>query len=368
MRVMDPSGTHHLDFGIFDWIDDAGRDPAESYEGRLRVLEYADRSGFWGYHLAEHHGTPLGTAPSPNVFLAASAARTVRIRLGALVNVITMYEPLRLIEEICMLDQISGGRLELGFGRGASPVELGSYGIDVSRTREIYAEAFDVILRALRTGLVEADGRYFRYPPSRLAVPPRQRPHPPLWYPTTNVDTIPWLGRNAINTLFAFVCDLAFARANTSVGAQTAVYQRELTAHAGDPQRLNGHVSRPHYGISRHVHVADSDERALREARPAHDRFFESFNRLWLEHQGHDYYTSRFEDALERGFFLVGSPATVADRLTAQLSEYGGNYFVGVFCYGDLRPEWSLHSVELFAEQVIPTVRRRLAEASHAAS
>lgn len=368
MRVMDQSGSRHLDFGIFDWIDDAGRDPAETYEGRLRLVEYADRAGFWGYHLAEHHGTPLGTAPSPNVFLAAAAARTTRIRLGALVNVITMYQPLRLIEEICMLDQISGGRLELGLGRGASPVELGFYGVDASRTREIYAEAFEVIMRALRTGVVEADGRYFRYPPSRLTVPLRQLPHPPLWYPTTNADTVPWLGRNAINTLFAFVCDLAFARAGTTVGAQIAVYERELAAHAGEGERLNAHLAHPHYGISRHVHVADSDERALREARPAHDRFFESFNRLWLEHQGHDYYTSDFEDAVERGFFLVGSPATVAERIAAQVAEQGGNYFVAVFCYGDLRPEWSLRSIELFAEQVIPAVRRRLAGASPAVS
>lgn len=361
------SRTRHVDFGIFDWIDDAGRDPAENYASRLKLLEYADQAGFWGYHLAEHHGTPLGTAPSPNVFLAAAAARTSRIRLGPLVNVITMYQPLRLIEEICMLDQISGGRLELGVGRGASPVELGFYGVEASETREIYAEAFEIILRALRTGVVEAGGKYFKYPTSRLSVAPSQLPHPPLWYPTTNVDTVPWLGRNAISTLFAFVCDLAYARTNTTVGAQIAVYERELAAHAGDTERLNAHVPAPHYGLSRHVHVAGSDERAVREARPAHDRFFESFNRLWREHQGRDYYQSDFDDAVERGYFLVGSPDTVADRITSQLTEQGGNYFVAVFCYGDLHPEASLQSIQLFAEQVIPAVRRRLAGTSPAA-
>lgn len=349
--MMQPASR--LDFGIFDWIDDAGRDPAESYETRLRLLEYADRAGFWGYHLAEHHGTPLGLAPSPNVFLAAAAARTSRIRLGPLVNVVTMYEPLRLLEEICMLDQLSGGRLELGLGRGASPIELGFYGVDATRSREIYAEGFQLILDGLRTGVVDG---------CRLAVRARQRPHPPLWYPTTNVATIPWLGRNAINTVFAFVCDLAWARAGTTVAEQVAVYERELAAGAGEEGRLNGHVAAPHYGISRHVYVADDDERALREARPAHDRFFESFNHLWREREGRDLYAPTFDESVERGFLLAGSPATVGDRLTGLLREVGGTYFVGVFCWGDLRPEQSLHSVELFVERVIPAVRASLAD------
>jgi alkanesulfonate monooxygenase SsuD/methylene tetrahydromethanopterin reductase-like flavin-dependent oxidoreductase (luciferase family) len=351
-----------LDFGIFDWIDDGGGDPGEAYETRLRLLEYADRAGFWGYHLAEHHGTPLGMAPSPNVFLAAVAARTSRLRLGPLVNVVTMYEPLRLLEEICMLDQITRGRLELGLGRGASPVELAYYGVDMPQTKAIYAEAFDVILQGLRTGAVDFEGEYFQYGGYRLSVPPCQRPHPPLWYPTTNVETIPWLGRNAINTVFGFVCDIAFARAGTTVGAQTAVYERELAAHAGDQTRLNAHLrGTPHYGISRHVHVADTDAQAEREARPAHDRFFAGFNHLWRQEQGHDRHTSSFEDAVDRGFFVVGSPATVAERIASQVEEAGGTYYVATFCFGSLRPEQSLRSIELFAERVMPSVRRRLA-------
>jgi alkanesulfonate monooxygenase SsuD/methylene tetrahydromethanopterin reductase-like flavin-dependent oxidoreductase (luciferase family) len=332
-----------------------------TYHARLRLLEYADRAGFWGYHLAEHHGTPLSMAPSPNVFLAAAAARTERLRLGPLVNIATMYEPLRLLEEICMLDQLSGGRLELGLGRGASPIELGYYGVDVADTRSIYAEAYEVVMAGLGTGRVDFEGEHFRYAGYRLPVPPRQRPHPPLWYPTTNADTVPWLGRNAINTVFAFVCDVAFARAGTSVAEQTAIYERELAAHAGDADRVNRHVARPRYGIARHVYVADTDERARREVEPAHDRFFAGFNLLWRERDGQDRCAFRFDEALHRGFFVVGSPATVAERVAAQVREAGGNYSVAVFCYGDLSPDRSMRSIQLFAEEVIPAVRRRLA-------
>src|SRR5206468_12723273 len=82
-----------LRFGIFDWLDDSGRPVADIYEDRLHLLERADQGPFWCYHLAEHHGTPLGLAPSPNLFLSAAAQRTRRIRLGTRVNVLPLSEP-----------------------------------------------------------------------------------------------------------------------------------------------------------------------------------------------------------------------------------------------------------------------------------
>src|ERR1700736_5351037 len=102
-----------MEFGVFDHLDRYGGPLADFYEDRLRIAEACDRAGFYAYHLAEHHSTPLGMAPSPNIFLAALAQRTKRLRFGPLVFVLPLYHPLRLISEICMLDQMSGGRLEL---------------------------------------------------------------------------------------------------------------------------------------------------------------------------------------------------------------------------------------------------------------
>ncbi|MGB7834162.1 MAG: LLM class flavin-dependent oxidoreductase, partial [Xanthobacteraceae bacterium] len=101
-------------YGIFDHMDQGARPLSEQYESRLRLIEAYDRGGFHAYHLAEHHATPLGMAPSPAVFLAAVAQRTKRLRFGPLVYILTLQSPLRAYEEICMLDQMSGGRLELG--------------------------------------------------------------------------------------------------------------------------------------------------------------------------------------------------------------------------------------------------------------
>src|SRR5262249_5311021 len=134
-------GGENMEFGVFDHLDRCGGALADYYEDRLKIAEAYDRAGFYAYHLAEPHATPLGMAPSPSVFLAAVAQRTTRLRFGPLVWPMPLHHPLRLIEEICMLDQLSGGRLELGFGRGAAPIELEYYGVDPQDAQEIYAEA-----------------------------------------------------------------------------------------------------------------------------------------------------------------------------------------------------------------------------------
>src|SRR5215211_6896638 len=117
-----------MHFGVFDHLDHSGVPLQTYYEDRLTIIEAYDRAGFYAYHLAEHHSTPLGMAPSPSVFLSAVAQRTKRLRFGPMVYALPLHHPLRLIEEICMLDHLSGGRLDIGFGRGSSPIELAYYG------------------------------------------------------------------------------------------------------------------------------------------------------------------------------------------------------------------------------------------------
>jgi len=135
-----------MKFGVFDHMDDAGVPLGQLYADRLALAEVYDRAGIWGYHLAEHHSTPLGCAASPSVFLATVAQRTKNLRFGPLVYLLPFYHPLRLIEEICMLDQMSGGRFQLGVGRGVSPFETQHYGLDFAKTGDVYHEAFQLIL------------------------------------------------------------------------------------------------------------------------------------------------------------------------------------------------------------------------------
>ena len=101
-----------LEFGVFDHLDHGGRTPSDLFDQRLRLIEKYDAAGFHGFYQAEHHGTPLSLSPSPNIFLAAAAARTTRLRLCPLVYILPLYRPLRLIEEICTLRWRHGKSIE----------------------------------------------------------------------------------------------------------------------------------------------------------------------------------------------------------------------------------------------------------------
>ena len=178
-----------MKFGVFDHLDRGALPLKDFYEERLKLIEAYDRAGFYAYHVAEHHSTPLGMAPSPSVFLAAVAQRTRRLRFGPLVYALPLHHPLRLIEEICMLDQISGGRLEIGFGRGSSPAEIALYGQNPADAQRIYAEALDLILQGLSQRTLNFQGDFFSFDNVPMELEPLQKPHPPVWYGVHSVDS-----------------------------------------------------------------------------------------------------------------------------------------------------------------------------------
>jgi len=128
-----------LRFGWWDHFEQRADTPlAQQYDERIELIRHAEALGFYGYHIAEHHFTTLDMAPSPIVFLAAVARRTTTIRLGTMVLCLPLYHPTRLIQEICMIDQLSHGRFMPGVGRGVRDVEHEWFGSDVDRSRDAY--------------------------------------------------------------------------------------------------------------------------------------------------------------------------------------------------------------------------------------
>src|SRR4029078_6915013 len=150
-----------MKFAIFDHLDSDGGPLGQFFENRLRLLELIEQSGFHAYHMAEHHSTPLGMAGSPSVFLAAAIQRTSKIRIGPLVYVLPLHHPLRLYEEICMLDHLSRGRLTVGVGRGGALIEHQRLGVDPALAPAMYHEAFSVLMRAFETDVVDFEGRFY---------------------------------------------------------------------------------------------------------------------------------------------------------------------------------------------------------------
>src|SRR5215469_13521420 len=167
-----------MKFGVFDHMDRAGSDLGRQFDQRLKLIELYEKAGFHAYHIAEHHATPLGMAPSPSVFLAAVAQRTTRLRFGPLVYTVNLYHPLRLIDEICMLDQMSGGRLELGVGRGISPIEVGFSNLDTAIAQTMYTEALEILLQGLATRVLNFQGKHYKFRDVPIVLEPVQTPHP----------------------------------------------------------------------------------------------------------------------------------------------------------------------------------------------
>lgn len=342
-----------VQFGVFDWIDLNPRfaDPADTYEQRLRVIEELDRSGYWGYHIAEHHGTPVGSAPSPTVFLASAFQRTRRLRMGPMVFLLPLYHPVRLAEEICMLDQLSRGRLELGVGRGASPFELAQFGVDAAETRAMFREALQLLLDGLRTGqMANPESRYFPLARANLVLRPYQRPYPPLWYPTESFESVPWVGQQGISLLTRRIPE------GKTAGDFAAVYRRELDAHRGDTTRLNHHVAEPFSGIVRHVLVAETDDEALRMGREAWKHFTDSHGYLGQLHGRPPAAQVDFDAQRAERMVLVGSPSTVRDEVLAVTEEANSTYFASCFSWGNLSTDKTLASIDLFTRQVRPAI------------
>src|SRR5260370_37408908 len=152
-----------MQFGIFDQNDRGPSPLAEQYENRLKLIEFYDQAGFRAYHMSEHHSTPLNLTPSPSVFLAAAAQRTRRLRLGALVYILPAHHPLRLAEEICMLDHRSRGRPAGRVGRDASPHEVESFGNNPQTAPAMYVEAYTVIRQALTQKQVNFYGTHYNF-------------------------------------------------------------------------------------------------------------------------------------------------------------------------------------------------------------
>jgi alkanesulfonate monooxygenase SsuD/methylene tetrahydromethanopterin reductase-like flavin-dependent oxidoreductase (luciferase family) len=339
--------SRRVEFGVFDWIDRGTAPLRQLYEDRLQLLEAAEAAGFFCYHLAEHHATPLGMAPSPALFLAAAAQRTRRIRLGPLVYLLPLYNPLRLIEEVCMLDQLSGGRLELGVGRGVTPYELAYYGVDPAGTRAIFNEALAVLIAGLTKARLTFEGGHYRYDDVPMELQPLQQPYPPLWYPTNNPDSVQYAARHGYN--FVGLGPAAALR------EQVDGYWQTWEAHRNDPARLNGHVATPKVGILRQVVVAETDDEAVAAARSAHSDWYRSITKLWHDHNDHSVDgLFAWDSASQYETLLCGSPARMREQMARLVEQSGCNYVICSFAWGTLPHEQTLRSLRLFAEEVMP--------------
>ena len=332
-----------VDFGIFDHMD---RRPdtslAQTYEDRLRLIEAYDRAGFYAYHLAEHHATPLTMAPAPSVFLSAIAQRTRRIMIGPMVYVLPMYHPLRLAEEVCMLDHLSGGRFMYGVGKGITPHELSYFGVDPKAAREIYEEILEITLKLFdpATERLTWHGRHYDFDDVPVNIHPVQTPHPPLWVGIGTPEGAAVAGARGYNVL-----------TNSPLPRAAEFMARFREAHAGDPSTL------PRMGVCRHTFVAETEAEAERVMREAYPFWYRHFVHLWKAHGGNPVvaaYTEDFDETVEKDLLIFGTPEKVRAEIERYLEVSNTNYFVCRFAFGSLSYEQSTSALDGFVEEVMP--------------
>jgi alkanesulfonate monooxygenase SsuD/methylene tetrahydromethanopterin reductase-like flavin-dependent oxidoreductase (luciferase family) len=334
-----------LQFGIFDWIEASQRSPAAVYEHKLELASAAERAGFHGMFIAEHHGTPLSIDGSPAALLSAIFQRTRRLRAGALTFCLPWYHPYRFYSEVCMLDHLSHGRLELGVGRGVSPIESRIFGLQsIEESRERYRQTLETFFAACRSDSMKLNGVE-----AELHVKPYQRPYPPLWFPSSNKESIEFTARHGYHTAFIGKhsdCKPLFER-----------YRELWGKHRNDPGRHNAHLAAPFLARTQHLVIADTDAEAEKIGLKAYETWAGHIHHLTRKLGRPDVHktTPYDEDSAQR--LIAGSPRTALEKLEEMLRLTGANYLLCIFSFGDLAPDDAIRSLELFSSDVLPKLR-----------
>jgi len=346
-----------MKIGLFDHVEDGERPLATLFEERLRFAAAAEAAGIYCLHVAEHHATPLNMVPVPGVYLGAVARATSRMRLGPLVYLLPLYSPLRLIEEICMLDHLSHGRLDVGVGRGVSPYELKFHKVEHDQSRDIFIDAFKCISAGLTADRLTYAGEYFTYENVPIALKPLQQPYPPFWYGSSNEIGSTWAGEHGLH--FVTLGPTPMAKAN--IEAFKKAFEKRGAAAAPKAEFPGGAA----IGVQRHIFVADTDAQAHRFAKPAMEVHLANLNWLRVK-QGDTGLTSRlkiphgesYEDCLQNGTVIAGSPQSVRAAIERQVKELGVNYLLTYLFLGAMSLDDALRSLKLFSTEVMPHLEK----------
>jgi alkanesulfonate monooxygenase SsuD/methylene tetrahydromethanopterin reductase-like flavin-dependent oxidoreductase (luciferase family) len=294
------------------------------------------------------------------------------MRIGVLGNILPLrFHPVRVAEEYAMLDCLTGGRLIAGFVRGV-PAEYIWYNVDPTESRGRFEEAYELILKAWTEPVWSYKGRFFEFEDCALWPRPLQQPHPPVWVAARSAESLEWCAARRL--------PVAQVYATTAQIEDTFGYYRELARTAGWEPSLE------HFILTRHVFVGESDADARRIAEPALRYFFtlsargfneavneraadrERLNAALNTERSFSYFREKnrarvdfsrlsWEELLESGYLVAGSPATVIRQLRDQMHCVGAGQFMGMFHIGNLAHEQVVASLERFSREVMPALR-----------
>lgn len=345
-----------MKFGIFDHLERRRDVPLDQqYRERLQLVAQADRAGFHCYHVAEHHHSPLCLAPNQSVYLAAVAQCTERLLFGPLVYVLPLHHPVRLLEDISMVDQLSNGRFQIGIGRGTGGgQEFAMWGGNPEENNERFDETFQILMLGLHNDFLSFEGKHYRLCDLWMELQPKQKPHPPFWYAGNPVHA----GEYGSN----FVC---FGSIEDLPKVASRYLESWEKQHAEDDPMLP-HTAQPLYGSRTMFFLADTDQEAVDRARSAYQVYSGNYAKpvpagaapqprpagpRTIYSPG----AADFDTARQWERVVVGSPQTVKEHVERYVADSACNYLVASFQWGDLTHQEASRSLGLFAAEVMQT-------------
>ena len=339
-------------FGLFDHIEDIPGTPTHQlFKDRLDLIRMADEAGLTAFHLAEHHGGDLCMAANQDVFVAAASQITSQIRLGPMVKLLPLHHPVQILEDMCVADQLTEGRLDYGVGRGAVPAEHGWFGSDYRQARERFTDTLGIIAEALRTGTISSENsRFYDFGPMPLYTKPYQATIP-FWYPGNPVTA----GKHGMSLMWPGPVDERSYEA----------YLEAWHAHKGDRIRLDGPDSKPRVGISMTLAITDDEQRSLditrrameglrRRTRAGHrfdDQVLDTEQELWDAQATLRQIEGALELAIQAG---AGTPEQITERLAGMLAGGIVDHVALMIPTGDMTMAEAKRTLERFITDVKP--------------
>ena len=350
-----------MEFGVFYQLPcDEDQSAQQRYADTIAQCQLADSLGFDNAWLAELHFHPtFSITPSPLLLASAVAQTTRHIRLGTAVNLMPLYHPIRLAEEIATLDVISGGRAILGIGRGIIPSHFEGYGVSMEEGRKRFDECLRLIVDAWTKDELDFQGEYYQVRDVGVVPKPLQKPHPPIHVAATGPDTFELVGSMGYNLLVAPVI------AGNQPAVDGAKVYREMLAKAGhDPKKGKLSVTLPIY-VSEDRHktdgvLKDTINSYIKSAQamltsPAANRAAAVNPRIARMQEGIG--KLNYEQVLKENT-VIGTPEECVERLNQFQELFGAQEYSGWFNIGGRLPhDVVTKSMQLFAEKVMPEFR-----------
>jgi alkanesulfonate monooxygenase SsuD/methylene tetrahydromethanopterin reductase-like flavin-dependent oxidoreductase (luciferase family) len=347
-----------MDFGLFFLMqrDEAWTEQAV-YDSALQQMLAAEPLGYHSLWFAEHHFNDYGLCPAPPVLASFVAARTSTIRLGMGVSLLPLHHPVDLAEQLAVLDVVSGGRLDVGIGRGGTLQDYQTFHSDRADSRARVEEGIALIRECWRGEPFDFAGQFHTAEHLHVRPRPVQRPHPPLFVATNSEDSVLSAAKLGLPTLSSFFVPVDELCRRHTLYRETALASGRSAAEVDDLQSRSW--------VMRVVHVAPDRDEAIRATEAPFMGYQRRMSVLRSDGTGGSIPDSfdrsllrlrRFRDYLDDGWLMLGSPAEIRDALRAFVDTTGYHRILLVMALPGLDTAHALQSMRLFAEHVAPAL------------